>query len=324
VVCNLPLSEYGVLGFDLGYSMETPYQLVLWEAQFGDFANGGQVIIDQFIASGEVKWGRQCGLVLQLPHGYDGQGPEHSSARIERFLQLCDDREDAIHDKNWDVKNRSVIQRHNLQVVNCTTPANMFHVLRRQVHRGFRKPLIIITPKRMLKLRASYVKLSDLTDNNNFIRYIPDVGHSQQAAPEEIKRLIVCSGQIYYDLAAYKEKNEQFNVAVSRVEQLSPFPFDSFIDDVKLYPNLESVVWAQEEPMNGGAWSYCSNRMASSLRFLGEPNGISRPIYVGRDVLAAPSVGDVKLHQDELDTLLHDAFDLTRTTNSYYEKYMKE
>lgn len=333
--CNSLLSEFAALGFEVGYALEHPDTLAIWEAQFGDFANGAQVIIDQFIAAGETKWGSQCGIVMMLPHGYDGQGPEHSSARIERFLQLCDDREDVIHPDSWNLAKRSVIQQHNFQVVNCTTPANFFHVLRRQVHRGFRKPLVVISSKRMLKMRATFSRIAELAEGTCFLRYIPNVATQEGERPsfigverdlpidESIDRLLLCSGQLYYDLAAYREKHGLWSVAIARVEQISPFPFDRVIDDIKRYPNLKDVVWAQEEPMNMGPWPYTSKRIVSSLEHLGHPNGIAQPIYVGRDVSAAPACGDARLHQQELETILRDGFDITRKTNSYFEKYLK-
>ncbi|EPT30542.1 putative 2-oxoglutarate dehydrogenase e1 component, mitochondrial precursor [Toxoplasma gondii TgCatPRC2] len=322
---NSPLSEYAAMGYELGYSLEHPDSLCIWEAQFGDFANGAQIIIDQFIASGEVKWNKQTGIVVMLPHGYDGQGPEHSSGRIERILQLCDDREDVIHHENWELEKSSIIQQHNLQVIMPSTPANTFHALRRQVHREFRKPLIIFSPKRMLKMRAAMCTLNQLNEGTRFRRYIPD----KTAEPEKVTRLIACSGQVYYDLIAGKDKMKNGDengdgdkIAIARMEQLSPFPFDLFIEDLKRFPNLKSVVWAQEEPMNQGAWFYTSKRIESSLRHLNFPNGIRSPIYAGRDVCAATAVGDKKLHDQELAQLLQDALDINRTTHSYLEKYL--
>ncbi|KAL8453711.1 hypothetical protein Emed_000742 [Eimeria media] len=336
-ICNSPLSEYAAMGFEFGYSMEHPDTLSIWEAQFGDFSNGAQIITDQFIASAEVKWNRQNGLVLLLPHGYDGQGPEHSSARIERFLQLCDDREDVIHEENWELSRSSVIQQHNIQVVVPSVPSNTFHVLRRQVHRAFRKPLVVFSPKRMLRMRQAMSSLADIKEGTRFRRYIPD---DSVTDPSTIERLILCCGQIYYDLHAERDRiiSEEpgpgnpgtplhspppwTKVALARVEQLSPFPFDLVIKDFQIYPNLKSVVWAQEEPMNQGAWFYTSKRIESSLRHLGSPNGIERPIYVGRDVSATTAVGDKGLHDKELAQLLADAFNLESRENSYLAKYL--
>jgi len=320
---NSFLSEYAVMGFEFGYSLQHPDTLSIWEAQFGDFANGAQIIIDQFLVSGESKWGRQSVLTLLLPHGYDGQGPEHSSARIERFLQLCDDREDLILPETWDVKERSIIQQHNVQVVNCTMPSQTFHVLRRQMHREFRKPLVVFSPKRMLKQRMTFSSIEEFGTGTRFRRYIPNVDFgSASNKPEEVSRLIICSGQVYYDLASYRDKIKAYDVHISRVEQLSPFPFDEVVDDLKRYPNLKSVVWAQEEPMNMGPWFYTGRRLETCLEYMKFPNDIHRPIYVGRDVAASPAVGDAKLHEKELNRLLTDAFDSSLTKNSYYNAYM--
>ncbi|CEM08891.1 unnamed protein product [Vitrella brassicaformis CCMP3155] len=321
---NSNLSEFACLGFETGYALEHPDTLSMWEAQFGDFANGAQVVFDQFITSGEAKWNKQCGIVVLLPHGYDGQGPEHSSARIERFLQACDDREDVIHPESWDVAKRSVIQQHNIQVVNCTSPSQLFHVLRRQMHREFRKPLIIFSPKRMLKMRAAFSTLDEFGPGTRFFRHIPNDRFGSTVAPEEMKRLIFCSGQVFYDLLAFREKNQLQHIGISRVEQLSPFPFDSVINEIQKYPNLQDVVWAQEEPMNMGPWFYCSKRLESSLRYMGCPNGIQQPIYVGRDVSSSPAVGDARVHTEELNTILNDAFDLDHRVNSYYHSYIKK
>eukprot|EP01071_Lankesteria_metandrocarpae_P014124 Lankesteria_metandrocarpae@DN8128_c0_g1_i1.p1 len=319
-VHNSLLSEYGALGFEFGYSMVSPESLAIWEAQFGDFANGAQIIIDQFIASAEVKWTKQNGLVLLLPHGYDGLGPEHSSARVERFLQLCDDREDVVHPDYWNPEKRSVIQKHNIQVVIPSTPSQHFHVLRRQQCRGFRKPLVVFASKKLLKLRAAQSTLEEMSDSNKFHRYIPDT-HTQHAEDvKKIERLVVCTGQVYYELAAHRNKTKEDRIAIARVEELSPFPFDSFIDDVKRYPNLKHVVWTQEEPMNAGAWSYVSRRMSASLKCLSwDGPGV---IYVGRNVSATPAAGDLGLHNAELDEVLKDCFDLQKVTNSHFDKYV--
>lgn len=258
-----------------------------------------------------------------------------SPFRIERFLQLCDDREDLVHPDIWDKAKRSVIQCHNMQVVYCSTPANLFHVLRRQMHRGFRKPLVLFASKRILKMRAAFSRLAEFAEGTCFLRYIPNTGTEEggsrpnfigvESLPldESIERLICCSGQIYYDLAAYREKHGLWSVGIARVEQLSPFPFNNVVDDIKRYPNLRDLVWAQEEPMNAGPWAYTSKRLVSSLEHVGRPNGITNPIYVGRDVSAAPASGDSKVHQKELENILADAFDVYRRTNSYIEKYLR-
>lgn len=322
-VSNSLLSEYAALGFEFGYAALAPHNLCVWEAQFGDFANGAQIIIDQYIASGETKWGLQCGLVLLLPHGYDGQGPEHSSARIERFLQLCDDRDDKMQPDPYHDSIDQSFHDYNLQVVNCTTPANFFHVLRRQLHREFRKPLIIFSPKRMLRMRATFSRISDFVEGSHFMSYIPDLPYKTDnnnqkeyyCAPndvsrvdESIRRLILCSGQVYYDLVSYREKLGHPSVAVSRIEQLAPFPYEHILRDVRRYPNLEEVFWVQEEHMNMGPWPYVSKRLSTALQSIDSYRGKTQAHYVGRNVLAAPAVGDLGLHHRELESLLKDAF----------------
>eukprot|EP00920_Eleutheroschizon_duboscqi_P034313 GHVT01082480.1.p1 GENE.GHVT01082480.1~~GHVT01082480.1.p1 ORF type:complete len:1008 (-),score=159.05 GHVT01082480.1:884-3907(-) len=319
-VNNSLLSEFAALGFEVGYAYEHPDSLVIWEAQFGDFANGAQVIIDQFLTSGEAKWTKQNGLCMMLPHGYDGQGPEHSSARIERFLQLCDDREDVIGPEYWDVKKSSVIQQHNMQVVVVTTPANVFHVLRRQMHRAFRKPLIVFAPKRLLKQRTAFSSLKEFTTGTRFQRYIRDPGYNN-VPDSKVRRLLLCAGQVYFDLVARREQLKMEEVAIARVEQLSPFPFEKLVDDLARYTNLESLAWAQEEPMNAGGWGYVGRRIETCLRHVNFPNGIVAPMYVGRDVSAAPAVGDSRQHGEELRQMQHDAIDLSNNKHSHVKKY---
>jgi 2-oxoglutarate dehydrogenase E1 component len=232
-VRDSPLSEFGVLGFEYGYALSDPRTLVLWEAQFGDFANGAQVIIDQFIASGESKWLRANGLVMLLPHGYEGQGPEHSSARPERYLQLC--------------------AEDNMQVANCTTPANYYHILRRQMHREFRKPLIIMTPKSLLRHKQAVSPLADFLGDSHFKRLISDPGAPADA---EVKRLVLCSGKVGYELMEARDKAGDRNTAIVRVEQLYPFPAEPLVARLKRHAALEDVVWAQEEPRNNGYWNF--------------------------------------------------------------------
>ncbi len=229
--CNSSLSEFGVLGFELGYSLENPASLVMWEAQFGDFANTAQCMIDQFICCGEQKWLRQSGLVMLLPHGYEGQGPEHSSARLERFLQLCDDDEDvppAIADAR---SKQSALQSANMQVCNVTTPANYFHLLRRQLWRDFRKPLVVMSPKSLLRHRLVKSDLEDFLPGTRFQRLLADSaqpgGDARLAASDAVKKLVFCTGKVYFDLIGAREaSNRDASVAISRVEQISPFPFD--------------------------------------------------------------------------------------------------
>lgn len=367
-VHNSPLSEYAALAFEYGFSMENPKWLSIWEAQFGDFANGAQIVIDQFIASGETKWNHPSGLVMLLPHGYDGQGPEHSSCRLERFLTLCDDREDVIHPEFWDVAKRSVIQHHNMQVCNVTTASNFFHLLRRQINRGFRKPLIVCSPKKLLRMRGnakhsththtpthshphtpSYClcaeacsPLSEFVSGTRFSRYIcdplfeapvrddSDIGEGvgrdgvKKLAPRAgVERLILCSGQVYYDLVKARAQNKLTDkVMIGRVEQISPFPLDQVANDLMSLPDLKSVVWCQEEPMNQGPWNYASKRVRAVLKHCGNPNGVDKVIFAGRDTLATTATGDHHIHQTELSRLLKDALDLKRTENSYIEKYM--
>jgi len=273
-VRDSPLSEFGVLGFEYGYSIADPRTLVLWEAQFGDFANGAQVIIDQFIAPGEAKWLRASGLVLLLPHGYEGQGPEHSSARIERYLQLC--------------------AEDNMQVANCTTPANYFHLLRRQMHRDFRKPLVIATPKSLLRHKLAVSSLADLTGESHFMRILSD---PNAPADADIKRLVLCSGKVAYDLLEARDKAGDRDTAVVRIEQLFPFPSEPLVSRLKRMTNLEEVVWAQEEPRNNGAWFFVEALIEQCL--VDAKAKPRRPIYAGRASSASPATGLAKRHVAE-------------------------
>ena len=286
-VLDSPLSEVGVLGFEYGYSLSEPNALVLWEAQFGDFANGAQVIIDQFIASGESKWLRMSGLVLLLPHGYEGQGPEHSSARLERYLQLS-------AEDNW-------------QVVNCTTPAQYFHVLRRQIRRNFRKPLIVMTPKSLLRHKRCISKLENFTEGSSFHRVMYDeIGLCKDA---EVKRVVLCSGKVYYDLLEEREKRGVKDVAFLRMEQLYPFPRKALTEQLARYPNAE-IVWCQEEPKNMGAWNFVDSRIEQVLLELGSQ--CRRPIYVGREEAAAPATGLLRRHVEQQNRLI----DMALTPNA--------
>ncbi|KAH0682080.1 hypothetical protein KY289_019832 [Solanum tuberosum] len=311
-VSNSSLSEFGVLGFELGYSMENPNSLVLWEAQFGDFANGAQVIFDQFLSSGEAKWLRQSGLVVLLPHGYDGQGPEHSSARLERFLQMSDDNPYVIPDMEPTL--RKQIQECNWQVVNVTTPANYFHVLRRQIHRDFRKPLIVMSPKNLLRHKDCKSNLSEFDDvqghpgfdkqGTRFKRLIKDQNdHSD--LEEGIRRLVLCSGKVYYELDEERKKVEGKDVAICRVEQLCPFPYDLVQRELKRYPNAE-IVWCQEEPMNMGAYQYIAPRLSTAMKALDRGN-IDDIKYVGRAPSAATATGFYQVHVKEQTGLVQKA-----------------
>ncbi|MGH8685889.1 MAG: 2-oxoglutarate dehydrogenase E1 component, partial [Nitrosospira sp.] len=272
------LSEEAVLGFEYGYATAEPDELVVWEAQFGDFANGAQVVIDQFIASGEAKWGRLCGLVMMLPHGYEGQGPEHSSARLERYLQLC--------------------AEYNIQVCVPSTPAQMFHVLRRQMIRPLRKPLIIMSPKSMLRHKESVSSLADLADGG-FQNVIPE---AEKLDPQKVRRVIACSGKVYYDLMVYRREHKIDDVAIIRIEQLYPFPHDDFQAEIERYPQAGDILWCQEEPGNQGAWHriqhYLLRHMRSS-QVLG---------YALRPSSASPAVGYLAKHNFQQKELVAAAF----------------
>ncbi len=281
-VIDSALSEAGVLGFEYGYSQTEPDALVVWEAQFGDFANGAQVIIDQFIASGESKWLRLCGLVMLLPHGYEGQGPEHSSARPERYLQLC--------------------AEDNMQAVNCTTPANYFHVLRRQIRRSFRKPLVVFTPKSLLRHKLVVSSLSDMGPGTRFRRVIPET--DTLVADAKITRLVLCSGKVYYDLLQERREREIDDVAIMRVEQLYPWPRQNILDQIARYPNAQ-IVWCQEEPANMGAWTFVLPRFINILEEL--ERKVHLPTYVGRKAAASPATGLLKTHVKEQKALVDQA-----------------
>ncbi|MBL8710203.1 MAG: 2-oxoglutarate dehydrogenase E1 component [Rhodospirillaceae bacterium] len=284
-VINSPLSEAGVLGFDYGYSLADPKTLVLWEAQFGDFANGAQVIIDQFISSGESKWLRMSGLVMLLPHGYEGQGPEHSSARLERYLQLC--------------------AEDNMQVANLTTPANYYHALRRQLHRNFRKPLILMTPKSLLRHKLAVSKLSEFGPDTTFHRLLWD--DNLKLEDKKIKRVVLCSGKVYFDLFEEREKREIDDVYIMRAEQLYPFPEKALTAELKRFPGAE-VIWCQEEPKNMGAWFFVAPEIDNVLEALGAKQ--RRVRYVGRPAAASPATGLYKRHIKEQAKLVDEAISL--------------
>ncbi len=276
-VYNSPLSEYAVLGFDYGYSMDYPSMLCIWEAQFGDFGNGAQIIIDQFIASAESKWQRPSSIVMLLPHGYEGQGPEHSSARLERFLQLC--------------------AEENMQVCNFTTPAQYFHALRRQIHNDYRKPLVIMTPKSLLRLEAAVSKAEDFTDS----RFYEILDDPSKPDTKTVERVILCSGKVYYDLETYRAANNIGNkVAIIRIEQLYPLYGEKLKRIIAPYKKARSIVWCQEEPQNMGAWFFLAYRLADLL---------STTIkYAGRKPAASPAAGSVTMHKQQQAALVKDAF----------------
>ena len=278
-IMDSPLSEAGVLGFEYGYSLADPHTLVLWEAQFGDFANGAQVIIDQFIASGESKWLRMSAICMLLPHGFEGQGPEHSSARLERYLQLC--------------------AEDNMQVVNITTPANYFHALRRQMRRNFRKPLIVMSPKSLLRHKLVVSNLEEMGPNTHFRRILPE---TDRLVPDKnIRRVILCSGKIYYDLLEARRDSENNVVAILRIEQLHPWPRNSLCRQLNRYPNAE-IVWTQEEPANMGAWSFVYPRLLSIFDNLEGKN--KRPVFIGRKAAASPATGFAKVHKQEQEEIV--------------------
>lgn len=300
---NSILSEFAVLGFELGYSLENPNALVMWEAQFGDFSNGAQIIIDQFISSGEDKWLRQSGLTMLLPHGYDGQGAEHSSCRLERFLQMTD--EDPHFIPEMAMEERLQIQKTNWQVVNCTTPANYFHVLRRQVHRDFRKPLIVISPKNLLRLKKCTSTLEDMGPGSMFKRVYDETDALISEEAEDVKTLVLCTGQIYYELLAEREERGRTDVALVRLEQIAPFAFDRVAEICQKYSNAE-VVWAQQEPKNMGAYTYIHPRVETATREINKEE--KRPRYVGRPVSGAPATGMTKVHQKEFNDIMTGVF----------------
>ncbi|MFH7116805.1 2-oxoglutarate dehydrogenase E1 component, partial [Klebsiella pneumoniae] len=274
------LSEEAVLAFEYGYATAEPRTLTIWEAQFGDFANGAQVVIDQFISSGEQKWGRMCGLVMLLPHGYEGQGPEHSSARLERYLQLC--------------------AEQNMQVCVPSTPAQVYHMLRRQALRGMRRPLVVMSPKSLLRHPLAVSSMDELANGT----FLPAIGEIDQLDPQAVKRVVLCSGKVYYDLLEQRRKNEQKDVAIVRIEQLYPFPHQAVQEALKAYAHVHDFVWCQEEPLNQGAW-YCSQHHFREVI----PFGASLR-YAGRPASASPAVGYMSVHQKQQQDLVNDALNV--------------
>jgi 2-oxoglutarate dehydrogenase E1 component len=286
---NSPLSEFGVLGFELGYSMNTPKALVIWEAQFGDFVNGAQIIIDQFISSMEAKWMRQSGLVMLLPHGAAGQGPEHTSCRIERFLQCCDEDPDEVAAdlSSWEGRTKAM-QLNNWSIINATTPANYFHALRRQQSREFRKPLVVASPKDLLRHKLAVSQLDDFGPGTRFHRFYHESHPEEVAADDQVRKVVLCSGKIYYELLQGRREKGIDDVVIGRVEQLTPFPFDEVAAMVAKYPGAE-VSWVQEEPKNMGFWAHVQDRIHTAMRDL---NGEDKPVeYVGRRTMASPAEG---------------------------------
>lgn len=284
-VMDSPLSEFAVAGFEYGYALADPKTLTLWEAQFGDFANTAQVIFDQFLSSGESKWLRLCGLVMLLPHGMEGQGPEHSSARLERFLQLC--------------------AEDNMQVVNITTPANFFHALRRQMARNFRKPLVVMSPKSLLRHKLNISSLSEMGPGTHFRRVLREI--DELKPDNKIKRVVLCSGKVYYDLLEARREQKIDDVAIIRVEQLYPWPRAGLVRELQRYQNAE-VIWCQEEPANMGSWSFLNQRLEYVIT-LAHPNKktAQRPLYVGRPASASPAAGSLGKHNIEQAKLIEEA-----------------
>jgi 2-oxoglutarate dehydrogenase E1 component len=277
VVIDSLLSEEAVLGFEYGYACAEPNELTIWEAQFGDFANGAQVVIDQFISAGEAKWGRMVGLTLFLPHGYEGQGPEHSSARLERFLQLC--------------------AEHNIQVCVPSTPAQMFHLLRRQMVRPFRKPLIVMTPKSLLRKREAVSGLKELATGG----FQTVIGEIDALEPKQVTRIVACSGKVYYDLLIARRERRLDATAIVRLEQLYPFPHKQFAAEMRRYPNALEVVWCQEEPQNQGAWYQTQHYLEENMR------ADQRLSYAGRPSAAAPAGGSLSRHGQRQKALVDQA-----------------
>ena len=288
-VIDSMLSEYAVLGFEYGYSLAEPNALVMWEAQFGDFANGAQIMFDQFISSGERKWLRMSGLVMLLPHGYMGQGPEHSSARLEQFLQQC-------AEDNW-------------IVANCSTPANYFHILRRQLHRDFRKPLVLMTPKDLLRHKLAVSEMKDFITGSSFHRILWDdaeTGHAKVklASDDKIRRVVMCSGRVYYDLLEGRDKEGLEDIYLMRVEQFYPFPALALVKELERFPNAD-IVWCQEEPKNQGGWSFMEPNLEWVLTRIGAKH--TRPVYVGRQASASPATGLAREHKAQQEALVREA-----------------
>ena len=288
-VIDSALSEYAVLGFEYGYSLAEPNALTMWEAQFGDFANGAQIMFDQFISSGESKWLRMSGLVMLLPHGFEGQGPEHSSARLERFLQMCGQ-------DNW-------------IVANCTTPANYFHILRRQLHRSFRKPLVLMTPKSLLRHKLAISNAEDFQEGSSFHRVLWDdaqKGNSdtQLQPDDQIKRVVMCSGKVYYDLLEERDARGIDDVYLLRIEQFYPFPAISLVKELERFKGAE-MVWCQEEPKNQGAWTFIEPNIEWVLTRIGADH--KRPVYAGRHASASPATGLASQHKAQQAALIDEA-----------------
>ena len=291
-VIDSMLSEYAVLGFEYGYSLSEPNALVIWEAQFGDFANGAQIMFDQFISSGERKWLRMSGLVMLLPHGFEGQGPEHSSARLERFLQNS-------AEENW-------------IVANCTTPANYFHILRRQLHRTYRKPLVLMTPKSLLRHKSAISSKAEFIEGSSFHRVLWDDAQKgtskiKLVSDSKIKQVVLCSGKVYYDLLEKRDKLNLKNTYILRIEQIYPVPIQALTKELSRFKNA-ALIWCQEEPKNQGAWSFMEPNIEQILNNLSIK--AKRAKYVGRPASASPATGLASQHKEQQDKLIFEALNL--------------
>jgi 2-oxoglutarate dehydrogenase E1 component len=294
------------LGFEYGYSLSSPNALVMWEAQFGDFANTAQVIIDQFVASGEVKWLQRSGLVMSLPHGYDGQGPEHSSGRMERYLQLCNE------DPRIFPAPEKLERQHqdcNIQIAYTTKPSNLFHLLRRQMNRQFRKPLVLFFSKALLRHPMARSNIEEFTGDSHFEWIIRDPAHetNEIGSNEEIKRVILCTGQVYAALVNERKARDLKDVAITRIEQLNPFPWQQLKENLDSYPNAENIIWCQEEPLNAGAWSFTQPRIETLLNET-EHHNRRHVMYAGRNPSASVATGLKASHKKEEKDLLEMAF----------------
>merc|ERR1712079_479410 len=285
-IANSILSEEAVLAFEYGMSVESPDNLIIWEAQFGDFFNGAQIILDTYVSSGESKWGMQSAITILLPHGMDGAGPEHSSCRIERFLQMCDSKENGVDgdDVNW-------------HIVNPTTSAQYFHLLRRQMLRNFRKPLVVVAPKILLRLSAASSDLSEMTTGTHFKPVVGDT----KANPNAVQRLVFVSGKHYYAVAKHMEENDIKDTAIVRLEQLCPFPTKELQDEVSRYKHVKKFVWSQEEHQKAGAWNFVQPRFANLV-------GVHNLTHAGRGTLCQPAVGVGSVHQREVAHIMQETF----------------
>jgi 2-oxoglutarate dehydrogenase E1 component len=305
------------LGFEYGYSLSSPNALVMWEAQFGDFVNTAQVIVDQFIASGEVKWLQRSGLVMSLPHGYDGQGPEHSSGRMERYLQLCNE------DPRVFPEPEKLDRQHqdcNMQIAYTTKPSNLFHLLRRQMNRQFRKPLILFFSKSLLRHPNARSDIEEFTGDSHFQWIIEDPAHAsgEIESHEGINRVILCTGQVYAALIKEREARGEKDVAITRIEQLNPFPWQQLKENLDSYPNAQNIIWCQEEPLNAGAWSFTQPRIETLLNKT-EHHNRRHVMYAGRNPSASVATGLKISHKNEEKALLEMAFTVKQDKLKYAE-----